>query len=224
MVCEVSHAVPAGLGNVEWVKDAAWHARGLTLMKARSLDPLLNALAEKDDDHPDIVDERMPYWAELWPSAEALSSVILNSTELPTGAWIELGCGPGLPGLCAGKKGKTAGTLTDYLPEAVALAEWNVRQNELPLHVAQLDWRSCDDMEPVAWILASDVAYETRNTTPLLACFDHLLTPGGEIWFSEPGRPIAASFFDASSQAGWSREILAIHDPVTVYRLTRPVS
>jgi hypothetical protein len=38
------------------------------------LDRLLEEMIAKGDDHPDVRDERMPYWAELWPSAIALAS------------------------------------------------------------------------------------------------------------------------------------------------------
>ncbi|MFT7512131.1 MAG: hypothetical protein ACI9QL_001338 [Candidatus Omnitrophota bacterium] len=38
------------------------------------LDRLLEEMIAKGDDHPDVRDERMPYWAELWPDAIALAS------------------------------------------------------------------------------------------------------------------------------------------------------
>src|SRR5690348_15936879 len=45
-------------------------------------------------------DERLPYWAELWPSARVLATTML---ELPGHgrSLLELGCGAGLVTTCA---------------------------------------------------------------------------------------------------------------------------
>lgn len=191
------------------------------LWTACDLDPLLEALAAKPAHDPDVLDERLPYWAELWPSARVLAEAILTRPSLPEGPWIELGCGPGLPGLAALHMGRS-GTWTDYMPEALELAEWNALTRGI--HHPQtrlLDWRAPPADLKAPWILAADVAYEERNFAPLLNCFDTLLQPGGEIWFSEPGRPVASAFFEALEQSGWQRDLLLQIDTIVVYRIKR---
>lgn len=188
--------------------------------KAVHLDPLLETLSQQDDDHPDITDERLPYWAKVWPSALLMAEEILQAVTLPAGPWLELGCGPGIAGIAAGMRG-ISGTCTDYMADAMDLAGLNTRSNDLQnIACALLDWR-----EPIAtevpWLLASDVAYETRNFPPLLDCFERLLLPGGEIWFAEAGRRIAQPFFSLLNEEGWRREILVERGPLTLNRLTR---
>jgi predicted nicotinamide N-methyase len=194
----------------------------LGVWTACDIDPLLDALTNKADDDPDVLDERMPYWAELWPSALLLADTILDpKIPHPEGSWLELGCGPGLPGIAAGLCGQP-GILTDYLSDAILLAELNALENNLTgLRFQQLDWRLPPADLKVPWILASDVAYETRYFKPLLDCFDRLLTSDGEIWFSEPGRSISKPFFAEVSVAGWHQEVLSRKNSIRVHRFIR---
>ncbi len=57
-------------------------------------------------------DEFLPYWAELWPSAHALTEV-LCARELHGVRVLELGCGLGLPSLAAAALGAQV-TATDW--------------------------------------------------------------------------------------------------------------
>lgn len=192
-----------------------------TIRTAKSLDPLLEALAEKAADHPDVVDERLPYWAELWPSARVMAEAILTSQSLPPGPWLELGCGPGLPGLAASRRGRS-GIWSDYMPEALQLSAWNARCNGIAHPQTRLlDWRAPPADLRVPWILAADVAYEARNFPPLLACLDTLLMPEGEFWLGEPGRPVAQRFFEQLRASGWTTEPTLQIGEVRVWRIRR---
>jgi predicted nicotinamide N-methyase len=196
-------------------------SESFTLWTAKNPDRLLEALAEKAPDHPDVLDERLPYWAELWPSARILAEAILTETSRPEGRWLELGCGPGLPGLAAFRRGHP-GIWSDYMPEALTLAAWNARCAGIVSPATRLiDWRNPPDDLRVPWILAADVAYEERNFLPLLESFGRLLTPGGEVWLGEPGRPVAETFFEMLSTEGWHREKLLTVGEVSVWRLKR---
>ncbi len=202
-------------------RELDFEADRLSLWTACDMDPLLDALAAKPPDHPDVLDERMPYWAELWPSSLLLARHILASDSLPAGPWLELGCGPGLSGLAAARRGRP-GTCSDYIPEALLLAELNALHNRCEgLATRLLDWREPPADLRVPWILAADVAYETRLFQPLLKCFDHLLLPDGEIWFGEPGRPIARDFFQLLQEHGWTLSSLRSQDNLRLYRLRR---
>src|SRR5688572_13443242 len=49
-------------------------------------------------------DERMPYWADLWPSAKALTRWLLNQDRIEQRV-IELGCGVALPSIALRARG-----------------------------------------------------------------------------------------------------------------------
>ncbi|MCH8527056.1 MAG: protein N-lysine methyltransferase family protein [Kiritimatiellae bacterium] len=196
-------------------------SESFALWTAKHPDRLLEALAEKAPDHPDVLDERLPYWAELWPSARVLAEAVLTVDSRPEGPWLELGCGPGLPGLAACRRG-SRGIWSDYMPEALTLAAWNAQCAGIDSPATQLiDWRNPPDALRVSWILAADVAYEERNFLPLLESFNRLLAPGGEVWLSEPGRPVAKTFFDMLSTEDWLRKNILQVGEVSVWRLQR---
>jgi len=197
--------------------------QSIQLWTACDLDPLLNLLMEKEETHPDVLDERMPYWAELWPSSILMAETIVERAKtLPKGTWVELGCGPGLPGIMAAKTGRQ-GISSDYLQEALWLSELNAHQNNCSKQISfqNIDWRSPPSTVKADWILAGDVAYESRNFNPLFHTFDQLLLPGGEIWIGEPGRPIADAFFQGLDARGWKKERINTSDPARLFRFTR---
>lgn len=163
-----------------------------------NLDELFNNLILKGDEHPDVVDERIPYWAELWASALAMSEYLVENQHLINAETLvtEIGCGLGLPSIIAGKLGAEV-CLTDYDDDALAFAKLNWEQN-LPHKKArfqQLDWRNPDPSVSADILLASDVAYEKRAFEPLLNAFSTLLKPNGMILITEPNRPVSTDFF-----------------------------
>ena len=158
---------------------------------------LLDQLLAQGDDNEEVIDERLPYWAELWPSAIALSEHLLEACTIePRISVIELGCGMGLCGMIAATLGAEV-LLTDYAPQALELAQLNWQLNKLPPPACQvMDWRAPQTDKRADLILASDVAYEERFFQPLIDTFKLLLNPGGTIMLSEPHRELAIEFFD----------------------------
>jgi len=190
---------------------------------------LFDRLVALDPDHEHVRDERIPYWAELWPSAIALARHVAVSPLIRHGATlVEIGCGAGLPGIVAGSRGARV-TFTDYMDEALQLAEHNWKLNHSgAASFLRLDWRSPVDLEPADVLLASDVAYEQRAFQPLLDCFDSWLKPGGTLLLSEPGRRYLADFFAGLKQRGyrWEKKtetvfLRGVHTPVGVYEMTK---
>ncbi|WNJ18692.1 methyltransferase domain-containing protein [Pontibacter sp. G13] len=175
------------------------------LHTVKNLDDLLDALLEKGEDHPEVQDERIPYWAELWPSSIALSEYILQDPEIgPDSYALELGCGIGLCGVAAGKRGAKV-IQTDYLPDALKMAEFIWRLNvEAAPDLRILDWRNPDPALAADVLIASDVAYEERAFEPLLGAFDKLLKPGGKILLSEPSRKIAENWPEEFPKRGFT--------------------
>jgi predicted nicotinamide N-methyase len=152
-------------------------------------------------------DERLPYWAELWPSAIALARYL--SHEDPAGKRaIELGCGVGLPTVVA--LARDAQVLaTDHYEAALDFTLHNARTNlGREPETALLDWHA-PDAEPVGTfdlVLAADVLYEHRNAPALADLAPGLLAPGGEALFADPRRKDAPLFLEMMEKRGFENK------------------
>ena len=151
-------------------------------------------------------DERLPYWADLWPSARALAAHLLER-EAPTGRVIELGSGVALPSLALGWRGARP-LATDYYEDALAFARENARRNRLPdLDTLLLDWREPPpSLGRFELVIAADVLYEQRNAEALAGLLPRLTAPGGEVLIADPGRVYLSHLREAIAAAGWSVE------------------
>ncbi len=178
-------------------QDRSWN-----IYSAASLDRLLDELILKPDGAPEIADEQLPYWAELWPSSIGLMQWISETDNL-SGSGLELGCGIGLAGMAAAAKGIKV-CISDYMADAGRLAQlnWQVNLGKDPEFLL-IDWRNPPRDRVYDFILMADVAYECRNFAPLIDAFKMLLQPDGQILIAEPGRPIAREFFQQLEMAGF---------------------
>ena len=162
-----------------------------------SIDVLLD---EEDFAH----DERLPYWAEVWPSAVALARSLARE-DLAGLRAIELGCGVGLPTIAALDRGVQV-LATDHNEAALDFAAHNARE-ELGREpgTALLDWFSpeLDGLGPFDLVFAADVLYERRNAPALADLVPRLLAPGGEAIFADPRRPPAPSFLETMRARGF---------------------
>ncbi len=167
-------------------------------------------------------EDDIPYWAEIWPSAIALSRFIARELHFRGQQVVELGCGTGLVGLTAGLKGADV-VFTDIKEDALRLAELNWIMNlHTPAKSYRLDWRIPDSDRTFDIILASDVAYEERHFHPLVETFLQLLAPGGIIYLSEPNRAIARRFFQQIEAAGFTYQ--CFEEKVELSRRLRTIS
>jgi predicted nicotinamide N-methyase len=140
-------------------------------------------------------DERLPYWADLWPSARALARHLWRRVDLQGLRVLELGCGMGLVGVVASRKGAVV-TLTDYEADALAFARFNVRYNGCQQAIVRhLDWHAPNLGATYPRLIASDILYERANFLPLLRLLQFALAPEGQFIIAEPNRPVARDFF-----------------------------
>lgn len=154
-------------------------------------------------------DDYMPYWPIIWPSGLMLAHKILTDSGAPAepfgnGRCIELGCGLGSTGICAGLRGWHV-TFTDYDPEAIDFAGHNALRNGVPadrVRPLHMDWRKPSD-EKFSFVVASDVLYERRLHPLLLNAIDAVLAPGGIAWVSDPQRTAAEDFPINAVMAGF---------------------
>ena len=148
-------------------------------------------------------DERLPYWAELWPAARALARVVLDQPVLPASA-IEVGCGLGLPSLALCHRGVVT-LATDYYADALLFVDRNAEHNGIAAPSTRLlDWRHPPaDLPRFPLVLAADVLYEARNIDALRALLPRIVAPAGSVLLADPGRVHLDSFTSGMLQDGW---------------------
>ncbi len=197
--------------QLEQLTFSLYHER-FSIFHVKDIDPLLDELVGKGPDSEEVKDERLPYWAELWPSSISLAQFILSFQSVKPGLRvIELGCGIGLAGIAAASAGGEV-TITDYQSEALAMAEmnWLINLGTSPRSIL-MDWRKPAATEKYELIIASDIVYEERFFEPIINVFSNLCSAEGKILLSEPNRPVAEAFFNMLQAEGWS---LAKHDNI----------
>jgi predicted nicotinamide N-methyase len=149
-------------------------------------------------------DERLPYWAELWPSAVALARFV-SIENLAGKRVVELGCGVGLPSVVALTYGAKV-TATDHYVAALDFARYNARVNVgREPETRLLDWHTpeTEGFGPVDVVLAADVLYESRNVPALVAMIPTLLTSGSEVLLADPRRKDAPAFLERMRERGF---------------------
>lgn len=145
-------------------------------------------------------DAERGYWAHVWPSARMLAEFIARTALVGVGTRIlEIGCGVGLVGLVAAKRGGIV-TLTDYSGDAIAMAERNAALNGVTITAARFDWNDAPD---AAWrpdvLLGADVLYFAESHGPIAALVRRL---GCLAILGYPNRPGTAGAIGVFERAG----------------------
>ena len=176
----------------------------VALLRITNTDELYADLISKGEHHEDVKDERIPYWAELWPSAIGLSEHLVKNKLIAPGLSVhDMGCGLGLPGIVAGMQGANV-LFSDYLQEAIDFAKQNWKLNcNREAAFKKMDWRNPESNFKCDLLLASDVAYERKAFQYLPEAFKKFILPGGKIIVSEPNRLYAQDFFQSLEFLGF---------------------
>ena len=199
-------------------------------------DAMLDALTQEEFDR---TDERMPYFAMVWPSADSLVAAVLAGPRLGGQHVLDLGCGLGACGLAAARRGARV-TFFDWEPRALEIVAASAsRQNVStagadglprplgPFDFVAGDWREPPPLGPFDLILGADLLYEARNAPAVASFLARHLKPGAEAWIADPGRPQAEPFVALAAAAGLQslgRELLpprAHGGTIALLRLTR---
>jgi len=157
------------------------------------------------------VDERLPYWAELWPSSIVLARYCLGGNVRPGERVLDLGCGIGLAGIAAAEAG-AAVTMADYEEDALHFARLNAACS-LPRAVVKsrcdfrlLDWRSPCAEDQYDVIVGGDIVYERRSVAPVLDFIGRALARNGRAIIADPGRSTGEEFLAAAVRRGLAVE------------------
>ena len=146
-----------------------------------------------------VMDERLPYWADIWPSSVVLGNWLL--THPSPERTLELGCGSGLVTTSAIKSGRSV-LATDYYEDAVLFAKANTIRNvgRAP-DVRMVNWSDLPhDLGKFDLVLAADVLYEPRYPPMVANAIAQSLTESGRAIVADPGR-VAAPLFPAELEA-----------------------
>jgi predicted nicotinamide N-methyase len=155
-----------------------------------------------DEEEYRRTDERIPYFAVLWPAGEALARHVLDAEDLDGREVLDLGCGVGAAGLAALYRGARV-TFLDWEPRALELVSASAERLGLePALLVSGDWRDPVEAGPFDLVLAADVLYEARNIAPVATFLAAHLAPDGEAWLADPRRPEAEALPAALEEAG----------------------
>jgi len=194
----------------------------VNVIRPRSAEDLIDEAAFERD-------ERLPYWAELWPSSTVLANFVAGDRR-PRGRAIELGAGIGVVSIAAALAGHEV-LATDYYEDALLFARANAWRNlEREIETTLVDWRAIPATLPrFDVVLASDVLYESRYAPLVASTIDRFLAPRGVAYVADPGRVAANAFVDACREISLgvttaaTRPYLAgkVRQTITVYEVTR---
>lgn len=153
-----------------------------------------------EDDY--VMDERLPYWADLWPSAQVLAGEV-RTLRLRGQRVLELGCGLGLVAIGATLAGAEV-TATDYYEDALLFAKLNVLDaSGRAIATRMVNWVDMPaDLGRFDVVLASDVLYEHRYAPLVANAIASTLVRGGEAIVADPGRIALDAFLDECRERG----------------------
>jgi len=196
--------------------------RELVILRPRNADDLIT-----EEDY--VKDERLPYWADVWPSSMMLAERLLEEQGAGR-SLIELGCGSGLCACAAAISGFDV-LATDYYDDALLFAELNARVNaSRSVETRHVDWSAIPgDLGGFDTVLAADVMYEPRYPAMVANALDRLLAPAGHALIADPGRIAFPNFITESATRGLVvadrdvREFRSgeIRQTITIYRIER---
>ncbi|HET6760828.1 MAG TPA: methyltransferase domain-containing protein [Gemmatimonadaceae bacterium] len=177
------------------VEDATVDEHTFSILKPANSDDLI-----REEDF--VKDERLPYWADVWPSSIILAGRLLELNGRGKTA-LELGCGVGLSTVAATSAGFDV-LSTDYYEDALDVTRANVFRNLGTIARTRLvDWRHLpQDLGTFDLVFASDVLYEKEYAELLPVLLRGLLTPSGIAVIADPGRVAAPVFVEACAAHG----------------------
>ena len=152
-----------------------------------------------------VRDERLPYWADVWPSSLILARRMTNDAGAGRSV-LELGCGLGIVSITAMRSGFTV-LASDYYEDALRFTRANAWRNlRREPAVRMIDWRALPpDLGTYDLIIAADVLYEMAYAELVADALVAALAPRGMAIIADPGRVAVDDFVDACTARGLTR-------------------
>lgn len=153
----------------------------------------------------------LPYWAELWDSAQGVGQRLVR-LGLPRGASVlDLGCGLGLTGTVAAMLGAEV-MLADIETDCLLFAALNAGQYSEMIRPRKVNWQTDDLGEKFQLIIGSDVLYDRSQWVFLEPFFRKHLKDDGVVLLAEPGRQTGDLFVPWIVEQGW--QLKQLEEPV----------
>lgn len=194
----------------------------VSILKPRNSDDLIS-----EADY--VRDERLPYWADVWPSSVILATRLANDAGKGRSV-LELGCGLGIVSVAAMRAGFEV-LATDYYEDALRFTRangWRNLQREPAARV--VDWRAPPpDLGTFDMIVAADVLYEMTYAELVADVLASALAAKGVAIIADPGRVALDRFLEACTTRGLApieRETYpfvegTIRQTITLYSIRR---
>lgn len=170
----------------------------ISVLKPRNSDDLIT-----EADY--VRDERLPYWADVWPSSMILAKRL--ASEAGEGrSLLELGCGLGIVSVAAMRAGFHV-LATDYYQDALRFTRANALRNlQREPQTRMVDWRALpSDLGTFDTIVAADVLYEMTYAELIADALAAGLAAGGVAIIADPGRVALDRFIEACTARGLGR-------------------
>ena len=204
------------------IEDVPVADRTFSILRPRKSDDLI-----REEDF--VEDERLPYWADIWPASTILAEQIL-ARKGHGRRLLELGCGVGLVTTAAMASGHEV-LASDYYTDALAFTRANAFQNlgKSP-EARMLNWRTFPaDATNFDKVIASDVLYESEYAKILPRVLMGALSLHGVALISDPGRIAAPEFLEKCENVGlellgketFPYEVGEISQKIDIYELGR---
>lgn len=145
-----------------------------------------------------------PHWARPWESGLGVARFLARAGSLAGLEIWDVGCGLGLAGLAAGRRGARV-VFADRDPDALRFVAHNARRNGLDdFEVRSFDWSTERPSTCAAMLVLADVCYSFRRAREVGRMIDHVRAAGGDVLLADPFRGTAN---DLWRTAGGGRDV-----------------
>jgi predicted nicotinamide N-methyase len=143
-----------------------------------------------------------PYWAHLWSGA-----LVLARAVPPAANALELGCGLGLPGLVAARRGARV-VFVDRVATPLAFVRASLAANRLVGALVVADATAPSFRTPrFDLVLVAELLYDRAAFPALARALRALLAPGGRVLLTDAQRIDTRAFYEALPAAGLAHRV-----------------
>ncbi len=164
-------------------------------------DEVLNSVSQDEFDK----DEQLPYWADIWPSSEAIFEYCTKHPIKKGSKICEIGAGLGIISAAISASAKESFLVsTDISKDSVFYIQENLKKNKLKGESACCDWRYSPFKEKFDIIIGADILYEERWAKPVITFIKENLKPDGYALISDPNRKHWQNFKTTAQNEGFN--------------------